>query len=200
MALDAQDAAEAAEERAAAMAEAAIAAALTELHIVDTVKTVGESSVDATSGTVTSPDGSMVTGLLRGIEPDRATAMSAGQHFIQDTGPDTETEYKQAIAAGSVDIGKVLDTSDDKARLLLITHHEGEKEVRVFVNRADAAVADQVGNDLLINSPVAIAGGTTLQLGTLIAGGTADSIGLFYEAVDTMASCRGRPPRRRDAS
>ena len=146
MALDAQDAAEAAEERAAAMAEAAIAAALTELHIVDTVKTVGESSVDATSGTVTSPDGSMVTGLLRGMEPDRATAMSAGQHFIQDTGPDTETEYKQAIAAGSVDIGKVLDTSDDKARLLLITHHEGEKEVRVFVNRADAAVADQVGN------------------------------------------------------
>ena len=47
MALAAQEAAEAAEATAATMAEAAIAAAMTELHIDGTVKTVGESSVDA---------------------------------------------------------------------------------------------------------------------------------------------------------
>ena len=67
MALDAQDAAEAAEATADTMAEAAIAAAMTELHIVGTVMTVGESSLDATSGqltTPTGPDAYMITGTL----------------------------------------------------------------------------------------------------------------------------------------
>ena len=136
MALDAQEAAEEAEATAADMAAAAIEAALTELHIDETVKTVGESSVDATTGMLTRlPDGSMITGLLRGMEPARAAAASEGQHFIQadpTASPPvaTETKYKQAIAGGSLEIGKVLDTSDDKARLMLITGHQDKKTVR----------------------------------------------------------------------
>ena len=50
MADAAQDAAEAAEATAVDMAEAAIAAAMTELHIDGTMKSVGDSTVDATAG------------------------------------------------------------------------------------------------------------------------------------------------------
>ena len=149
MAVTAQEAAEGAADMAADKAMKATKAAMTELHIDGTVKTVGESSVDATSGMVTSPDSKMVTGLLIGGEPDRTTAMSPGQHFIQRGGPATETKYKQAVAAGSVDIGKVLDTSDDTARLTLITSREGKKKVRVFVDRAPDAVNDDGTNALL---------------------------------------------------
>ena len=104
MALDAQDAAEAAEATADTMAKAAIAAAATELHIVDTVKTVGESSVDATSGTVTiRPDGKVITGLQEEwIDARAPTAAVKGRisSKFRSERP-TNTEYKQAVAAGS---------------------------------------------------------------------------------------------------
>ena len=193
MALDAQGAAEAAEATAATMAKAAIAAAATELHIVDTVKTVGESSVDATSGMVTSADGLVITGLLRGSEPARSTAASEGQEFVQDSGPATETEYKQAIADGVLKIGKLLDTSDDKARLMLITGRQGKKTVRVFVDREDDEDMDditaQTGRTaqtvLLVNNQLAVGTGTATHVGgTLVSTATAKSIGLYYEAAD----------------
>ena len=53
MADAAQEAAEAAEATAATMAEAAIAAAMTELHIDGTMKSAGESSIDADMGMLT---------------------------------------------------------------------------------------------------------------------------------------------------
>ena len=40
----------------------------------------------------------------------------------------TDTEYVQAVRAGSADIGRELDTSDDMARLTIITAREGNEE------------------------------------------------------------------------
>ena len=164
-ALDAQDAAEMAEATAMAMSEAAIAAAMTELHIDGTVKTVGESSVDATTGTLSSPDGKMHTGFRRSVT--RVTDKSEGQEFVQSTGPAKETKYKQAVAGGSIKIGKVLDTSDDAARLTLITSYQGTKKVRVFVDDGGTAPVNAIGDT-----------------GRLMEDVTRNSIGMYYQAID----------------
>ena len=42
-----------------------------------------------------------------------------------------DTPYKQAVAA-RITIGRTLDTSDDMARLMLVTHYAGTKMVRVY--------------------------------------------------------------------
>ncbi len=198
MAVAAQEDAEAAEASASTHAAAAIEAAMMELHIDGTMKWVdivdddgnvtGMSSVDATTGMLTTGTVGVdrkITGLLIGAEPSHMKASSEGQHFIQDSGPATETKYKQAIEAGTVEVGKRLDTSDDKARLLLMTHYEGEKKVRVFVDRADNATNDDGTNNLLDNNSVPIAG-TTYEVGTLVTGATAKSIGMYYEAEDRI--------------
>ena len=190
VAVNAQVAAEDAAEEAAKMAEQAIEAAKMELHIDGTTKWVdivhddgnvtGMSSVDATTGMLTTGTVRVdrkITGLLIGSEPDHTKESSEGQHFIQNNGPADETKYKQAISDGTVEIGKKLDTSDDKARLLLITHYEGEKKVRVFVDRALDAVMDPGGTPVLENS---------VNEGTLVAGAEATSLGMYYEADDRI--------------
>ena len=105
MALDAQDAAEAAEATADTMAAAAIAAAMTELHIDGTVKTVGESSVDAAAGMlITSPDRQdMITGCR--IRWHARRSSREGQEFVtkdrDEIRPTTDEVHVQAVAAGS---------------------------------------------------------------------------------------------------
>ncbi len=203
MALNAQDAAEAAEATAAEMAEAAIEAAKMELHIDGTMKWVdivdddgnvtGMSSVDASTGMLTRGTAGVdlsITGLLRGMEPSRSTAASDGQHFIQGTGVDGKTgevAYKQAKEAGSVEIGKVLDTSDDAHRLMLITSHQRDKTVRVFVDREDTRVNAADGATAVLNPNIAVTIDTvTYNVSTLLDGATATSIGMYYEATDRI--------------
>ena len=94
MALDAQEAAEAAEATAMAMSEAALAAAMTELHIDGTVKTVGDSSVDADADTTTSPAGDRVTGFIKNITRD--LGMVIGQPYVEGASP--PSPYRQAVA------------------------------------------------------------------------------------------------------
>ena len=96
MALDAQDDAEAAEATADTMAEAAMAAAEMELHIVDTVKTVGESMVDADADKSTSPAGDKITGFLEDVS--RAAARTDGVAYVEADA----TEYVQAVEARSL--------------------------------------------------------------------------------------------------
>ena len=135
MALDAQDAAEAAEATAATMAEAALAAAMTELHINGTVKTVGESSIDATMGMLTTPaevttDPDIVTGLQHDVEREGSGAVKAQAHSLPDVTP--VVQYKQAVEARDLVIGKTLDTTDDKARVTVIHSRAGSKKVSVY--------------------------------------------------------------------
>ena len=171
-ALNAQGEAEDAEMTASGKATAAIAAAKTELHIDGSMNNVGDSSVDAKSGRMTTPGKpDVVTGLQIGMERLRSTVASEGQHFEQSTGPATETKYKQAVAAGTIMLGKVLDTSDDKARLTLITSHQDSKKVRVFAD-----------------GPTAGIDGAITDAGALVTGVTKESIGIYYEANDREES------------
>ena len=173
----AQMAAEDAAKMAGDKAMKATEAGMAELMIDGTMKSVGEgedkSSVDAMSGRVTSADGKMVTGLLIGKEPDRATKPIPGVPFeARQTATGKDTAYVQAIVAGSINIGKTLDTSDDKARLTLITSYQGSKMVRVFTDSTNAIA----GLDALIDST------TDTGLADTATKVTLKSIGKYYEA------------------
>ena len=162
--------------------------AMTELMIDGTMKSAGDSSIDASMGmlTTTNDDGSKtITGSLDGMHPMRTTAMRDGQAYDQvgdaATAPADDTDnavavpYKQAVAAGSITIGKRLDTSDNMARLTLITSYEGDKKVRVFTNTTDATAGLDNLIDATTNSGlVATADDVTLR-----------SVGLYYEATNT---------------
>ena len=125
----------------------------------------------------------MDTGLQGTVGRDAASV--AGQHFIQADGPANETKYKQAVAAGSINIGKVVDTSDDTTRLTLITSYQSSETVRVFVDMAN----DETLNGML-GPNQETRGQPLLDLDAdddveLFA--TAKSIGRYYKAEDGPA-------------
>ena len=189
-AVAARDAAVAAEATAMAMSEAAIAAAMTELHIDGTMKMAGESSLDAASGMLTNADGT-ITGTQLGnpvldAVTTRTTAMRPGRLFSTGTaaGPADDVSYRQAVQAGTLVLGKVVDTSDDKARLTIITAHEDEKTVRVFVDGNDTD--DLLGGLLLAN--VADDPDNNGQPLSEVQTVSVKSIGLYYEAMHTPAA------------
>ena len=136
MALDAQDAAEAAEATAADMAAAAIAAAMTELHIDGTVKTVGESSVDAEMGQAdqsaapaTDPD--IVTG-FQGMMREDSGRCGEGPSISHGFRASPRLRRISKPSRPDLAIGKTLDTTDDKARLTVIHSRAGSKKVSVL--------------------------------------------------------------------
>ena len=160
--------------------------AMTELMIDGTMKSVGDSSIDARMGTLTEGTASvdrMITGFLEDVS--RGTVASEGQHFVQGTGPADETKYKQAVAAGSINIGKTLDTTDDTARLRLITSYQGSRTVRIFADGNGEADDATLGGILtsavtgLDGFPLAEDADTTTE-GTQIA--NIKSIGVYYQA------------------
>ena len=148
----AQAAAEAAAMKAAEYAMKAAEAAMTELHIDGTMKSAAGSSLDARSGTLKSQDDQTQTGYISSVSRD--VDMIDGVPFDQrgdtaDAAPTNDTTdnamdvaYVQAVAAGSADIGKVLDTSDDMARLTIVIAREGKEDVRVFADMAADATAE----------------------------------------------------------
>ena len=123
MALDAQDAAEAAEATADTMAQAAIAAASDgtpyRRHREDRRRELCRRDLGHADDPQTAQV--MITGTLQWSGDALDSPRVKGS--ISSNGPARphETKYKQAVAAGSINIGKVLDTSDDAARLTLIT-------------------------------------------------------------------------------
>ena len=52
--------------------------------------------------------------------------------FIANEAPTADTAYVQAVAARTFDIGKVVDSADDTARLTIVTQYAGSKTVKVF--------------------------------------------------------------------
>lgn len=210
----ARNAADAAAELADTSSEAAIDAAKTELHINsetnvhwrditnDDGMVTGMSSVDTDADSSTAQADNTVTGFIRATirEADAIT----GVHFDQrgtaatepadDTPNATDVAYVQAVAAGTANIGKTLDTSDDMARLTIISAREGKRNVRVF---ADMAAADTAGGLLT-------ATGTLVDIDTR-SDATGDqfaevkSIGDFYEAT-TVAGATGAVADALDAT
>ena len=134
-ALAAQADAEAAAMTADTESKAAIAAAMTELHISGSVKSVGESSINAKMGKLTTPaavttDPDIVTGLQNDLMREMSGEVKGQQHSAPGVTP--VVPYKQAVAARNLAIGQTLDTTDDKARLTVIHSRAGSKMTRVY--------------------------------------------------------------------
>ena len=113
-----------------------------ELMISGTMKSVGDTTVDAAAGpsTVTVGEGNSArttqTGEIEGMAPMTTVAAEAGQAFVAGDGsadpPVADTEYVQAVAARTFGIGKVVDSSDDMARLMIVTRYAGSMNVPVY--------------------------------------------------------------------
>ena len=109
-----------------------------ELVIVGKDKNVGGTSLNADDGAsnVTTDGVSVITGLMKTMNPMTTGAGTTGFDAMADTSnaddPDNSVAYVQAVAARTFEIGRTLDTSDDKARLMLVTHYAGSKMVNVY--------------------------------------------------------------------
>ena len=128
-------------------------AAAMELRIVGTMKSVGESMVDAMAlaSTVTTDDQTIVTGRLVNMDLSHTVPAFAGRHGAQDnpaTDANEAVAYRQAVEERSFDIGKTLDSSDDMARLMLITHYAGLKTVKTFYRGPLAASPPNQGENI----------------------------------------------------
>ena len=145
VAVEARIAAEAARDVAVAAAAAASKAAddeeeatIGELKIVGTMKTVGETTLDAAAGSsvVTTNDKTEITGLLdKSEQPTTTVAAVPGAAFVEampeaDPSPIVGVTYKQTVAAHTFPIGKTVDSANDMARLMIVDflrrHEVGE--------------------------------------------------------------------------
>ena len=119
-----------------------------------------------------------------------------GQHFIQNQGKATETEYEQAVAAGSIDIGKRVDTIDDAARLTVIHSYQDSKTVRVFVD-GNGEAADATLEGMLAEEVTGLAGHPLLDLDDdedVVRYATVKSIGMYYQATDRSGAALTADP------
>ena len=133
----------AAETMAGDYGQMAMDAAGNELIIVDTVKTVGGTSIDATApaSEVTAGVGDDAqttrTGLLgETVQPmtmgDGANAGVAGMQDDPDTDADEAVKHVQPVTVRTFPIGKLVDSADDTARLMIVTQYAGSKNAYVY--------------------------------------------------------------------
>ena len=137
----ARDAAMGAQEDAEAAQGEAESDAMMELKIDGTMKSVGEVMIDATAPNNVITIG---TGANRRVEntglqtdatnPSLTVAEVTGVAFANTAGtpPNPNTPYRQAVAARTFDVGKVVDSADDMARLTIVTQYAGSKMVKVY--------------------------------------------------------------------
>ena len=120
---------------------AAETAAMAELMIVGKDKNVGGTSVnaDAASSVVTTAIGkdsqTVETGRIKTKDPEHLAfgEVEDGSAFAPNgAGTADDDAYVQAVEERDLTIGRTLDTSDDMARLMLVTHYAGTKMVKVY--------------------------------------------------------------------
>ena len=107
--------------------------AASELFIVGTVKTVGDTSIDANAAasTVVTDGNSAITGLIAAMNPKTTVDAVTGLPFAVDVGG-VDTAYVQGVAERELTIGKVVDSAEDMARLMIVTQYAGTKMARVY--------------------------------------------------------------------
>ncbi|MCY4497333.1 MAG: transferrin-binding protein-like solute binding protein [Rhodospirillaceae bacterium] len=134
----AQAAAQDAAKVAADKAKMAMDAAKMELMIDGKVKSVGESMLNAGDGmltTINDDKSKTITGRLDDMDPMEtamATEAVAGKQDNPNIGTDKAMTPMVAAEERSVTVGRTLDSSDDAARLMLMTHYAGSKTVGVY--------------------------------------------------------------------
>ena len=135
-------------------------AAMAELMIDGTMKSVGETSIDAMAGASVVTTGSgknaqtVNTGLIKDMNPMAAgdeiegAVFAEGDPDLLGTAADEstpDTAYKQDAAARTFAIGKTLDSSDDMARLMLVTDYAGTNMVKVYAPGAGSEEGTKAG-------------------------------------------------------
>ena len=134
-------------------------AAMAELMIVDTVKTVGGTDLEADAGSsvVVTGEGAdaqtVRTGLIKSMNPmTTGPGVPEGVLFVQAL-PDADpvvkgVAHKQAVAPRPLTIGKVVDSADDLARIMIITQYDGTNSVKVYAeNPGGDALMGRLGSD-----------------------------------------------------
>ena len=145
MAETARENAVTAQDMAETQSAAAVTAAMAELMIDGTVKTVDTTSLDATAGAsvVVTGEGAAAqtvrTGLIKSMNPmttGPGVPVADAREFVQAMPeaqvPVVGVAHKQAVAQRTFAIGKAVDSEDDMARLMIVTQYAGTKPVRVF--------------------------------------------------------------------
>ena len=142
-------------------------AAMAELMIDGTMKSVGETSIDAMAGASSVATGAgadaqtVITGLIKSMNPMATGGAIVGNVYTPATVDNLATvldervggvaktmPYKQAAAERTFAIGKTLDSSDDMARLMLVTDYAGVNMVKVYADAAgDAGFTGLVNKD-----------------------------------------------------
>ena len=123
---------------------AAETAANAELIIVGTVKTVGDTSIDADAprSVVTAGEAPTAqvtdTGLqAKGAQPTTEGPATPGRTAVAGDETDDPDPYKSPVVnadARTFGIGKLVDSADDTARLMIITQYAGTMTVKVFAS------------------------------------------------------------------
>ena len=130
---------------------AAETAAMAELMIDGKDKSVGGTTVnaDAATSVVTTAIGTasqtVATGRLTAANDPKREGFGGvtGSEYMpavaatENAAAIAAVAYKQGVTARNLTIGRTLDTSDDTARLMLVTHYAGTKMVRVYNAEAD---------------------------------------------------------------
>ena len=114
-----------------------------ELLIDGTVKTVGGTSIDADVGATENIVGGKTTKTGEVGKVMVTGAAVPGVEFVQAVpatpGPAVAgVAHKQAVEARQLTIGKTVDSANDMARLMIVTHYVGTKSVRVYAEHAAA--------------------------------------------------------------
>ena len=124
-------------------------AAVVELKIDGLRKSVGaDTAIMADAGssqvvTGVAPDTQTeITGLIKTMNPTTSVAAVEGKPFEEAMPDETPAvvgvAHVQAVAMRMLTIGKTLDSDDDMARLMLVTHYAGTNSVKVYAKEADA--------------------------------------------------------------
>ena len=115
-----------------------------ELIIEGTVKTVGGTSLDAAAGSLVEKVGTgedeqtTITGLLPDIDQPMHTVMaSMGVTGVNGTPDDAIDQYKAPVVGAAerkFPVGKLVDSADDMARLMIVTHYAVTETVKVYAS------------------------------------------------------------------
>ena len=181
---NARDAAQAAETNAGNYAQMAADAADVELLIVDTVKSVGDKTIDAAAprSVVTTGEGATEQVTDTGLQPEamQPTTMGSATPGVAgvDGNPEADTDpYKAPVtsaAARTFGIGKLVDSADDTARLMIITRYAGTKTVNVYASTNGGELTGSLGSDGRIDTSP-----TNLEDDAFV---TLKSEGMYYRA------------------
>ena len=164
---------------------AAVAAAMAELKIVGTVKTVGGTDLNAKAprSVVTTGEGAAAqvtdTGLQMKVnQPTTEGPATLGRTAVAGN-PKADTDpYKSPVVnadARTFGIGKLVDSDDDTARLMIVTQYAGTTTVKVFGTGGGDDLTGRLGSDGKINITLGVVTDATVFV-------TLESEDMYYRA------------------